>query len=101
VRFQHRVADSGNSGPASATLSNTITIDSGFTGGLMALDFIVYNAPQDDGLNPSGLRVQILSATASDTPPAPVPEPSTWALFGAGLLILAIHARRGRGTSLR
>jgi hypothetical protein len=61
----------------------------------MALDFIVYNTPLDDGPNPSGLRVEILSATASDTPPAPVPEPSTWVLFGAGMLILAIYARRG------
>ncbi len=60
-----------------------------FTGQLIALDFIVFNSPIAFGGNPSGLRVQILSAEAD-----PVPEPMTLSMMGLGLLGLGLYARR-------
>ncbi|MFN7936455.1 MAG: PEP-CTERM sorting domain-containing protein [Bryobacteraceae bacterium] len=60
-----------------------------FTSALMAIDFVVYNSPIAFGANPSGLRVEILSATAD-----PVPEPMTVSLIGFGLLGLGWMARR-------
>lgn len=90
------VPGSGNPGPSSASLSDTITIDSGFTSGPMALDFFVFNGPLDSGLNPTGLRVEILSATGNDVPLTPTPEPSTVALFGIASLTLAARVRHAR-----
>ncbi|MBL8175698.1 MAG: PEP-CTERM sorting domain-containing protein [Bryobacterales bacterium] len=67
-----------------------VNIDSSyFTAGFMALDFIVYNAPIVIGENPTGLRVEILSATAD-----PVPEPMTFAMLGLGLLGIGLYSRR-------
>lgn len=73
--------------------TSTITVNSGFVANLMALDFVVYNsivpAPFS---NPSGVRVEILSATADvDTG---IPEPSTYALIGSALAGLALLRRR-------
>jgi hypothetical protein len=84
------VPSSGNSGESANTL-NVVNITSGFTSGLMALDFIVYNAVVGDGLNPSGLRVDIISATADD---GNVPEPATVVLIGAGLAVMCFVRRR-------
>jgi hypothetical protein len=61
----------------------------------MALDFIVYNSNIGFGFNPTGMRVEILSADA-EAAQNPVPEPATlgmisFALIGAGLW----HRRRG------
>lgn len=76
------------------TWTSTITVNSGFVGNLMALDFVVYNSIVPDGnFNPSGLRVEIISATADFN--SDVPEPSTYALIGSALAGLALLRRRG------
>jgi uncharacterized repeat protein (TIGR01451 family) len=59
-----QVANSGNPGPAAAGL-NSVNVTTGFTTGLMAFDFVVYNAVVGSGRNPSGLNVLINSATAN------------------------------------
>jgi hypothetical protein len=64
-------------------------LNSGFVSGLNTLTFLVTNDPSDD-INPTGLLVQIQSAT--------VPEPGSFALlglFGAALL----WRKRGGPTS--
>ncbi len=69
---------------------NPFTINVGFVEGLNTLDFLVLNAPNETGINPTGLRVEYLSATAS-----PVPAPAAVWLLGSGLLAL-IGTARGR-----
>lgn len=59
-----------------------------FSAGYMAMDFIVYNAPVAFGENPSGLRVEIVSATAD-----PAPEPLTLSMFALGFAGLGLLAR--------
>lgn len=81
------VANSNSLGFASF---KTVNINSGFTSGYMALDFVVYNAVVPTGQNnPSGMRAEILSATAD-----PVPEPASYALMGSALAGLALLRRR-------
>lgn len=84
------VPNSFNAGQGASSMT-PVSITSGFTGGLMALDFIVYNsvitAPNNN--NPSGFRVSIDSAEASD-----VPEPATVGLIGTALLGLGLLRRR-------
>ena len=58
-----QIASSGNAGQV-ASSPTSVNITSGFGSGLMALDFVVYNSVAASGSNPSGLRVQINSATA-------------------------------------
>jgi hypothetical protein len=82
------IASSGNPGQASGTMSGTITI-TGVGAGLQALDFIVYNSVLAFGQNPTGMRVNIISATANDV----IPEPSTLVLVSIGL-VLGILSRR-------
>lgn len=82
------IPSSGNPGQSSPTLSAPINI-SGVPGGLVALDFIVYNAFAAAGANPSGVRVNVISATASD-----IPEPSTLLLVGAGLIAAGFTRRK-------
>jgi len=65
------------------------TIASGFVPGLNTLTFVVSNYSGTRG-NPTGFRVEFLSATAE------VPEPATYALVGAGLIGLAFLRRRTR-----
>lgn len=60
-----------------------------FAAGWMAMDFIVYNTPIAFGENPTGLRIEILSATAD-----PAPEPMTLSMIGLGLVTLGTLARR-------
>ncbi|MBL8215355.1 MAG: PEP-CTERM sorting domain-containing protein [Bryobacterales bacterium] len=83
----------GSNSAGFSAWTSTITVNSGFVGGLMALDFVVYNSVVPDGnFNPSGLRVEIISATADvDTG---IPEPSTYALIGSALAGLALLRRR-------
>jgi hypothetical protein len=58
----------------------------------MALDFIVYNPVVPIGWNnPSGMRVQIISATADDNA---IPEPATIGLIGLGLVAIGFIRRK-------
>ena len=86
------VAGSTNTGFSALT---TVNINSGFTAGLMALDFVVYNQVVTSGtVNPSGVRVDIISATGSDQLNA-VPEPSTALLLGLGAAgLFSFRSRR-------
>jgi len=80
----------GNPGQSVASFGSTVTITGNNTGGWMSLDFVVFNSLVPSGqLNPTGLRVQIVSASASD-----VPEPATFGLMAAALLGLGIYSRR-------
>lgn len=90
------VPGSGNPGQTSSSLSSPVIIDSGFTSGLMALDSVVCNAALDEGLNPTGLRVQILSATGSDIEHTSTPEPSPLVLSGIASLVLEARRLRAR-----
>lgn len=65
-----------------------ITVNSGFTGGWMALDFVVFNTPLAFGDNPSGMRVEIINATDG------IPEPSTFVLLSGALAGLALLRRK-------
>jgi hypothetical protein len=62
------------------------TITGNFIEGINTLDFIVTNGAAAP--NPTGLRVEFLTATDV------VPEPATLALFGAGLAGLGVLRRR-------
>ena len=90
------IAGSANGGPstmAAVSIAHGVG-GAAFSAGMNALDFIIYNpATADDTFNPSGLRVDIISATASDTPGepgTPVPEPGTFVLLGLGLAGLGL-----------
>jgi hypothetical protein len=84
------VAGSGNAGQAAASLT-PVTINGTYSGsGVVNLDFVVYNLVYTGpGFNPSGLRVQINSATATD-----IPEPATFTLLAAGLIGIGLFTRR-------
>lgn len=87
-----RVTGSATGAENTNPFSSQAAIDinsSYFTASLMAIDFVVYNSPIAFGANPSGLRVEVLSATADA-----VPEPMTFALMGMGLAGLGLLARR-------
>lgn len=87
------VQGSGNLGQNQSLYTVHITngVNASFTSGMMALDFVVYNSVLAFGANPTGLRVDILSATADN-----VPEPASLGLMGAGLLAIGIVSRRKR-----
>ena len=68
---------------------NPFTITTGFIQGINTLTFPVYNVGDID--NPTGIQVQITSATAD-----PTPEPSTLALLGVGAIGLLGYAWRKR-----
>lgn len=76
---------------------NPFAISTGFISGINTLDFLVLNDPSILGLNPTGLRVEFLSATAlsaSGTPTSVVPLPAAAWLLGSGLVGLFSFARR-------
>ncbi|MBL8229305.1 MAG: PEP-CTERM sorting domain-containing protein [Bryobacterales bacterium] len=88
------ITNSGNAGQGSGTLTNVSIVhgvnNANFTSGLLALDFVVYNADLPTGQrNPSGFRVDIITATASD-----IPEPATISLIGLSLLGLGLARRK-------
>jgi hypothetical protein len=85
-------ASTGNLGQTAPNFngSSTVTITGAAASGWQSLDFIVFNSVVGFSQNnPTGLRVQIVSATA-DT----VPEPATFGLMAAALLGLGIYSRR-------
>ncbi|MBV6432173.1 MAG: hypothetical protein IANPNBLG_02309 [Bryobacteraceae bacterium] len=87
------VPSSGNSGESSGGLT-PVTINGTYSGGTVNLDFVVYNLVYTGpGNNPSGLRVNITSATASDNE-GEVPEPATFSLLAAGLIGIGLFTRR-------
>ena len=88
-----QIAGSENGGESAAALTTVnitnAAVNGGYTSGWMAMDFYVFNAAITGGQNPTGLRVEILSATGD-----PVPEPSSVLLFTAGLGLLGFYSRR-------
>jgi hypothetical protein len=72
----------------------TFSIGHFFIDGINTLDFIVNEA---EGQTATGLRVEILSATADI---APIPEPETYAMMlaGLGLLGLSVRGRKHKAT---
>lgn len=93
------VPSSTNSGQSALGLTQVTIQHNGssvvFGSGLMALDFFVYNAPIPYGLNPSGVRVEVINATADPlNGGGAVPEPATWFLMSAGFLVVGLFRRR-------
>ncbi|MBI4908603.1 MAG: PEP-CTERM sorting domain-containing protein [Acidobacteria bacterium] len=83
------VTNSGNDGFGANALTQVTIGPQYFSDGLLALDFLVYNRPLV-GYDPSGLRVEILSADATQ-----LPEPGTLAMLGLGLTgILVLRRKR-------
>ncbi|MBS1829684.1 MAG: hypothetical protein JST93_30575 [Acidobacteria bacterium] len=92
------IGSSGNNGQNALSLT-PVSIAHGvnnanFTAGLNALDFIVYNQVIPFGGNPSGLRVQMLSATADPDPTPPIPEPASLLFISSGLIAVGLYHRK-------
>ena len=60
----------------------------------MALEFVVYNSPIAFGENPTGMRLEVLSANADIDPDSTVPEPLSFTMMGLGLIGLGLYSRR-------
>ncbi len=73
---------------------SSFALTSGFTSGLNTIDFIVTNAP-NLGQTPTGLQVNIMSATAN----AVVPEPASIILVSLGGIVAAGFGLRRRATA--
>jgi hypothetical protein len=71
----------------------TYYVDQGASPGLYSAKFMLVNLGSNANARPGGEFHFDFSV------PTPVPEPGTWALFGAGLLALAWTARRRAGSA--
>ncbi len=83
----------GLTNPGFASLLNFSLDPSYLESGINTLTFSVNNTYNGRN-NPSGLIVDITTATANAVTPAPVPEPSTILLLGSGLLGLGWYGRK-------
>jgi hypothetical protein len=68
---------------------SSFNANSGFVSGVNKLDFVVTNWQQNGG-NPSGLRVEFSGSNIT----AAVPEPETYAMLLGGLALMGFVARR-------
>ncbi|MES2263499.1 MAG: PEP-CTERM sorting domain-containing protein [Pseudomonadota bacterium] len=84
--------------------------DDGFLDGLNTLEFVVTNFQQRDG-NPTGLRVEFVSSDATLRPQTlgrfsraalvqELPEPGTYSVFIAGLMMMGWMRRRKSGRAI-
>ncbi|MYN25232.1 PEP-CTERM sorting domain-containing protein [Duganella levis] len=68
---------------------------SGFVSGVNKLDFVVTNWQQNGG-NPTGLRVEFGTSSIA----AAVPEPETYAMMLGGLALMGVVARRRKNNAV-
>jgi hypothetical protein len=81
--------NSNNLGSSSGFASwSSFSANSGFVSGWNTLEFVVTNSQQNGG-NPTGLRVEFLDSNV-----APIPEPETYAMLLGGLALMGAVARR-------
>ena len=83
-------ASTGLTHDSLSSFSSPLAINAGFIAGLNNIVFRVSNTAGPP-LNPSGLRVEFTSATADEVA---VPEPTSIALFGMGIALLAVRRYR-------
>jgi hypothetical protein len=90
------VVFNGNTISTGASYSSwtSFAATTGFVAGVNTIDFYVSNLAQNGG-NPTGVRVEFLDSYASVA--APVPEPESYALILAGLIVVGAVAKRRLG----
>jgi len=82
-------------GPTDFSFFTPFTISSGFVAGVNTLDFPVVNDVVSFPVNPTGLRVEFLSSSATPVLATSVPEPTTLMLLTLALAGLTV-SRRGK-----
>jgi PEP-CTERM motif len=82
-------------GPTDFSFFTSFTISSGFVAGVNTLDFPVVNDVVSFPVNPTGLRVEFLSSSATPVRATSVPEPTTLMLLTLALAGLTV-SRRGK-----
>jgi hypothetical protein len=94
------ITGSGSGGPSGFADVNLVhgVNNANFIAGPMALDFVIFNPVVSSGANPSGLRVNFVSAFANTDPPptSPVPEPTSFGLLGLGLAAVMVRMQSVR-----